>query len=68
MRASKFFPVLGLAVIGFLLPWIFGGGSAIFSAFVLIAIFAVMSYGLDIIVSDLGEVSLAHTEFFATGA
>jgi branched-chain amino acid transport system permease protein len=27
-----------------------------------------MSYGLDIVVSDLGEVSLAHTVFFAVGA
>jgi len=27
-----------------------------------------MSYGLDIILSDLGEVSLAHTAFFAAGA
>ena len=34
----------------------------------LIAIFAVMAYGLDIIVSDLGEVSLAHTVFFAAGS
>jgi branched-chain amino acid transport system permease protein len=68
MSASKPLLALGLAVIGFFLPWIFGGGSAVFSALVLIAIFAVMSYGLDIIVSDLGEVSLAHTVFFATGA
>lgn len=49
-------------------PWILGGGGAAFSAFVLIAVFAVMSYGLDVIVSDLGEVSLAHPVFFATGA
>jgi len=27
-----------------------------------------MAYGLDIIVSDLGEVSLAHTVFFAAGS
>ena len=26
-----------------------------------------MAYGLDLIVSDLGEVSLAHTVFFAVG-
>ena len=57
-----------LAVAGFFLPWILGGGGIVFSALVLIAIFAVMSYGLDIIVSDLGEVSLAQTVFFATGA
>jgi len=67
MPAANTALTLLLAIAGFLLPWIFGGG-AIFSALVLIAIFAVMSYGLDIIVSDLGEVSLAHTVFFATGA
>ncbi|MER3353608.1 MAG: branched-chain amino acid ABC transporter permease [Hoeflea sp. D1-CHI-28] len=59
-------PVLG---VGFLaLPWLSGGANVVFSACVIIAIFAVMSYGLDIIVSDLGEVSLAHPVFFAGGA
>ena len=62
-------PLTALAiVIGFFLPAILGGSGAVYSAFVLIAIFAVMAYGLDIIVSDLGEVSLAHTVFFAAGA
>jgi branched-chain amino acid transport system permease protein len=37
-------------------------------ALVVIAIFAVMAYGLDIVVTDLGEVSLAHPVFFAAGA
>jgi branched-chain amino acid transport system permease protein len=58
----------GLAIIGFFVPTLFGGSSAVYAACVLIAIFAVMSYGLDIVVSDLGEVSLAHTVFFAVGA
>ncbi|WP_230533900.1 branched-chain amino acid ABC transporter permease [Microvirga roseola] len=57
-----------LAVLGFFVPMALGGSGAIYAACVLIAIFAVMSYGLDIIVSDLGEVSLAHTVFFAVGA
>lgn len=57
-----------LVAAGYLLPGALGGGAAVYSAFVLIAIFAVMSYGLDVIVSDLGEVSLAHTVFFAGGA
>ncbi|MFC4170670.1 branched-chain amino acid ABC transporter permease [Microvirga sp. GCM10011540] len=57
-----------LAVLGFFVPMILGGSGAVYAACVLIAIFAVMSYGLDIIVSDLGEVSLAHTVFFAVGA
>jgi len=56
------------AVAGFFVPMLLGGSSAVYAACVLIAIFAVMSYGLDIVVSDLGEVSLAHTVFFAVGA
>lgn len=60
--------VLALLVAGFFLPGALGGSTAVYSALVLVAIFAVMSYGLDIIVSDLGEVSLAHTVFFAGGA
>ncbi|MET4129747.1 branched-chain amino acid ABC transporter permease [Roseovarius sp. MBR-6] len=59
-------PLFGLAFLA--LPWLSGGANVIFSACVIIAIFAVMSYGLDVIVSDLGEVSLAHPVFFATGA
>jgi len=56
------------AVLLFFAPKLAGGSGAVYSAFVLIAIFAVMAYGLDLIVSDLGEVSLAHTVFFATGS
>lgn len=56
------------AVLVFLLPRLAGGSPAVYSAAVLIAIFAVMAYGLDLIVSDLGEVSLAHTLFFGVGA
>lgn len=59
-------PVLGIAA--FVAPMLLGGGAVVYSAAVLIAIFAVMSYGLDIVVSDLGEVSLAHTVFFAAGS
>jgi branched-chain amino acid transport system permease protein len=43
-------------------------GGRVLSAFVVLAIFAVMAYGLDLVLSDLGEVSLAHTVFFAAGA
>lgn len=60
------FPMAGVAVA--FAPALLGGGAAIYSAAVLIAIFAVMAYGLDVIVSDLGEVSLAHTVFFAVGS
>jgi branched-chain amino acid transport system permease protein len=59
-------PLVALAV--FMAPAAFGGTGSVYSAAVLIAIFAVMAYGLDVIVSDLGEVSLAHTVFFAVGS
>lgn len=58
-------PLVGLGVLA--APSLMGGSGTIYSAAVLIAIFAVMAYGLDVIVSDLGEVSLAHTVFFASG-
>jgi branched-chain amino acid transport system permease protein len=57
-----------LAVAGFLLPRLLGGSSLVYDTLVVIAIFSTMSYGLDIILSDLGEISLVHTAFFATGA
>ena len=57
--------LLGIAV--YFAPQLAGGSNAVYSAAVLIAVFAVMAYGLDLIVSDLGEVSLAHTVFFAVG-
>jgi branched-chain amino acid transport system permease protein len=60
--------LLPTALAVYLAPALAGGSGAAYSAAVLIAIFAVMAYGLDIIVSDLGEVSLAHTVFFAAGA
>jgi branched-chain amino acid transport system permease protein len=59
-------PLIGVAVL--LAPSVLGGSASLYSAAVLIAILAVMSYGLDMIVSDLGEVSLGHTVFFAVGA
>lgn len=63
---------LGIVVIlagsGYILPWLLGGSALVYGTLVAIAIFATMAYGLDIILSDLGEISLAHTAFFATGA
>jgi branched-chain amino acid transport system permease protein len=64
----RLFALLALAALTFAAPMLLGGGGVIYSAVVLIAIFAVMAYGLDIVVSDLGEVSLAHTVFFAAGS
>lgn len=62
----------GLAVAGYALPWLLawllGASALVYGTLVAIAIFATMAYGLDIILSDLGEISLAHTAFFAAGA
>jgi branched-chain amino acid transport system permease protein len=60
--------VIALAVIGYFLPRILGGSGFVYDALIIIAIFSAMSYGLDIVLSDLGEISLAHTAFFAAGA
>ncbi|WP_159992572.1 branched-chain amino acid ABC transporter permease [Roseomonas sp. 18066] len=57
--------LLVAAALLFLLP---GQVPALHGAFTIIAILAVAAYGLDIVLSDLGEVSLAHTVFFAAGA
>lgn len=59
---------LVLLVVGYLMPGLLGGSPRIFTTFVLIAIFATMSYGVDIVLSYLGEVSLGHTLFWAAGA
>ena len=60
--------LLGLAAAGFVLPPLLGASSFAYSTLVVIAIFAVMVYGMDIVLSDLGEMSLMHTTFFAAGA
>jgi branched-chain amino acid transport system permease protein len=56
-----------LAAIGFFLPKLLGGTSVAYSTLTTIAIFAVMCYGIDIVLSYLGEVSLGHTLFWAIG-
>lgn len=60
--------IVAIAIVGFLLPRLLGGSSLVYDTLVVIAIFGAMSYGLDIILSDLGEISLVHTAFFASGA
>jgi branched-chain amino acid transport system permease protein len=60
--------LLTLVVAGYWLPTLLGGSTLVYNTLVVIAIFAVMAYGQDILLSDLGEVSLAHTAFFAAGA
>lgn len=63
-------PVLWVVLIlaAYLVPSAFGGSDRIYATVVLIAIFAIMSYGVDIVLSYLGEVSLGHTLFWAAGA
>lgn len=60
--------VAALVVIGFFLPRLLGGTPIAYSTLTTIAIFAVMCYGADIVLSYLGEVSLGHTVFWAIGA
>jgi branched-chain amino acid transport system permease protein len=57
-----------LPVAGYFLPLLLGGSTLVYNTLVVTAIFAVMAYGQDIVLSDLGEVSLVHTAFFAAGA
>ena len=59
---------LALGIAGYFLPPLLGGTTLVYNTLVVTAIFAVMAYGQDIVLSDLGEVSLAHTAFFAAGA
>ena len=56
-----------LIALAFLLPRLLGGTSIAYSTLTTIAIFAVMCYGVDIVLSYLGEVSLGHTLFWAAG-
>jgi branched-chain amino acid transport system permease protein len=72
-NSSRTLPLLRAAVIAilvalaFLLPQLLGGTSVAYSTLTTIAIFAVMCYGVDIVLSYLGEVSLGHTLFWAVG-
>ena len=69
MRPAMKLPLgVVVAVAGYWLPALLGGSTLVYNTLVVTAIFAVMAYGQDIVLSDLGEVSLAHTAFFAAGA
>jgi branched-chain amino acid transport system permease protein len=56
-----------LVATAFVLPRLLGGTSSVYSTLTTIAIFAVMCYGVDVVLSYLGEVSLGHTLFWAVG-
>jgi branched-chain amino acid transport system permease protein len=58
---------LVLAGLAYFVPAVAGGAPAAYAACTTIAILAVMSYGADLILSYLGEVSLGHTIFWAAG-
>lgn len=51
----------------FLVPYIWSDSRVIVAYCVLTAILAIMSYGVDMITSDLGEVSLGQALFLAAG-
>ena len=67
MSLLRLVAVAASVVIGFFLPRLLGGASVAYSTLTTIAIFAVMCYGADIVLSYLGEVSLGHTLFWAIG-
>jgi branched-chain amino acid transport system permease protein len=58
---------VALIAAAYALPTLMGGSPAVYGACVTIAIFAVMAYGVDMVLSYLGEVSLGHTIFWAIG-
>ena len=66
-RSLRAAAIVVLIVVGFFLPRLLGGGSVAYSTLTTIAIFAVMCYGVDLVLSYLGEVSLGHTLFWAIG-
>jgi branched-chain amino acid transport system permease protein len=59
--------IIIVAAAGFFLPRLLGGTSVAYSTLTTIAIFAVMCYGVDVVLSYLGEVSLGHTLFWSIG-
>lgn len=65
-RRKLLLALIGI-VAGYFIPALLGGSTLVYNTVVVIAIFSVMAYGVDIVWSDLGEVSLAHTVFFAVG-
>jgi branched-chain amino acid transport system permease protein len=64
---ARLLVMVAALVVGYFVPGFFGSDTAYTTA-VLIAIYAIMSYGNDVILSYLGEVSLGQTVFWAAGA
>jgi branched-chain amino acid transport system permease protein len=69
-RGATIARVLGgvlAAIVAFYVPRLAGGSAVAYSTCATIAIFSVMAYGTDLVLSYLGEVSLGHTIFWAGG-
>ncbi|MBX9472377.1 branched-chain amino acid ABC transporter permease [Microcella sp.] len=67
-RVIRWAGVPAVIVAFFFLPVALGGGIRIYDTLVVIAIFALMVYGVDMLLSYLGDISLGHTAFWAAGA
>src|SRR5690606_33345034 len=57
-----------LLVAFYFLPVALGGGIRIYDTVVVIGIYALMVYGVDILLSYLGDISLGHLAFWAASA
>lgn len=57
-----------LVAVTYFVPSLLGGSVRIYDTVVLIAIYSLMVYGVDLLLSYLGDISLGHTAFWATGA
>lgn len=67
-RFVKWGVVVGGLVLLYFVPQILGGTLRIYDTLVVICIFALMVYGVDLLLSYLGDISLGHTAFWAAGA
>jgi len=65
--AGRLAAIAALLAFVYALPRLLGGSVLVYSTCVTVAIFSVMAYGTDMVLSYLGEVSLGHTIFWAGG-
>ncbi|MCU1578085.1 MAG: branched-chain amino acid transporter,permease protein [Rhodoglobus sp.] len=67
-RLVRWAIVLGALVLLYFVPQILGGTLRVYDTLVVICIYALMVYGVDLLLSYLGDISLGHTAFWAAGA
>jgi branched-chain amino acid transport system permease protein len=67
-RFVRWAVVIGLLVLMYFVPQILGGTLRVYDTMVVICIYALMVYGVDLLLSYLGDISLGHTAFWAAGA